>query len=316
MRAYIVRRLLLIPPMLFVISLFLFWLLNVLPGDAAIVSVGFQSGNCVECMENFEEQLGIDRPFFVQYFDWLAGAIRLDFGKSLVDQQEITPQIQERIWNTVEIGILTVILSTLIGVPVGIISAVRAGTGIDYFLRTFSVVGLSVPNFWLATLLITLPVIWWDITPLTLDYVSFTEDPVENLKIVFWPALVLAVSSSAYVARITRSSMLDSLYSDHVRTARAKGLRERVVIVRHVFRASLVTLLTVVGLQAGVILGGAIIAEQIFAIPGLGTLTLEGVQLQDYRVVLATTMIFALVFMLVTLMVDVLYAYVDPRIRY
>lgn len=316
MRTYVIRRLLLMIPMLFMISLVLFWLLNSLPGDAALLSVGFQNGACKECMANFEKELGIDRPFFVQYFDWLWHALQLDFGRSLVSRQEIMPQIRERIGNTAEIGLLTLTFSTLIGIPLGVISAIKASSVLDYLLRTFSIIGLSVPNFWLATVLITLPVIWWDITPLKLNYVSLIDNPVENLRIVFWPALVLAVPSSAYVARITRSSMLDALFSDHVRTARAKGLAERVVIVRHVFRTSLVTLLTVIGLQAGAVLGGAIIAEQIFAIPGLGTLTLTGVQLQDYRVVLATTMIFATVFMLVTLLVDVLYAYVDPRIRY
>lgn len=302
--------------MLLAISLFLFWLLNSLPGNAAILSIGFQSGNCRECMANFEKELGIDRPFLVQYADWLGHAVQLDFGKSLVDHREITPKIKDRIGNTAEIGILTVFLSALIGIAIGIVSAVKAGSLADYLLRIVSVIGLSVPNFWLATLVIILPVIWWDISPLRLQYVSLAEDPIANLKIVFWPALVLAIPSSAYVARITRSSMLDALYSDHVRTARAKGLRESTVVLRHVFRASLVTVVTVLGLQAGAILGGAIIAEQIFAIPGVGTLTLEGVQLQDYRTVLATTMIFALVFMVVTLLVDVLYAYVDPRIRY
>jgi peptide/nickel transport system permease protein len=316
MRTYVFRRLLLMIPMLFVISLVLFWLLNSLPGDAALLSVGFQNGACKECMANFEKELGIDRPFFVQYFDWLWHALQLDFGRSLVSRQEIMPQIRERIGNTAEIGVLTLVFSTLIGIPLGVISAIKSGSVVDYLSRTFSIIGLSVPNFWLATVLITLPVIWWDITPLKLNYVSLVDNPLENLRIVFWPALVLAIPSSAYVARITRSSMLDALFSDHVRTARAKGLAERVVIVRHVFRTSLVTLLTVIGLQAGAVLGGAIIAEQIFAIPGLGTLTLTGVQLQDYRVVLATTMIFATVFMLVTLLVDVLYAYVDPRIRY
>src|SRR5687768_4451540 len=148
MRAYILRRLVLLPPMLFVISLFLFWLLNALPGDAAIISIGFQSGHCVECMAAFEKQLGIDRPFFVQYFDWLFHAIQLDFGKSLVDQRPITPKITERIGNTIEIGLLTLVLSTLMGVAIGVASAVKAGSVFDYVLRTFSVVGLSVPSFW------------------------------------------------------------------------------------------------------------------------------------------------------------------------
>ncbi len=302
--------------MLFIISLLLFWLLNSVPGNAAIFRIGLQSGNCVACRENLEADLGLDRPFFVQYFDWASHAARLDFGKTLTDRKEIAPKIQERIGNTVEIGVLTILLTILMGVPIGIISAVKSGAMVDYVLRFTSILGLSVPNFWIATILITLPVIWWDLSPLKLDYVTFTENPLGNLRIVIWPALVLAIPAAAYVARFTRSGMLEALLSDHVRTARSKGLHERAVVMRHVFRASMITLLTLIGIQAGAILGGAVIAEQIFGIPGLGTLTLTAVQQQDYRTVLATTMIFATWFIVITLIVDILYAYVDPRIRY
>src|SRR5262249_47883988 len=266
MQGYVLRRLLFVPPMLFVISLFMFWLLNALPGSAALTSVGMSQGHCTECIRNFEKQFGLDRPFIVQYADWAWHAVRLDFGVAITDQKPIMPRIKERIGNTAELGLLTVLITVLIGVPIGLVSAIRPGSPVDYLVRLISVFGLSVPSFWLATLVITLPVIWWGFSPLRLHYVSVLHDPLQNLRIMIWPALVLAVGPSAYLARLTRSSMLDTLYSDFVRTARAKGLAERVVVLRHVFRSSVVTLLTVVGIQVGAILGGSIIAEQIFGI--------------------------------------------------
>ena len=176
--------------------------------------------------------------------------------------------------------------------------------------------GISIPNFWLATLVIILPAIWWGWTPISSEYVQIQDDPLKNLSIVIWPALTLAISGAAYVARIVRSSMLETLYSDYVRTARAKGLRERVVVLRHVFRSSMVTVVTVIGLQLGAILGGSVVAEQIFAVPGLGLLVFEAVVGIDYTLVLGSIMMFALIFILVNLLVDVLYTFVDPRIRY
>ena len=301
--------------MLFGMSLLLFLLLFIRPGSAALaVSGGF---NDQASQEAFEERLGLNRPWYEQYGDWAWHAVRGDLGNSLKPPgNSVGGQIQERIGNTVEIGILTILLSAVFGISIGVVSAVKRNGPLDYVLRVFSIAGISVPTFWTATLLLTLPAIWWEWTPLSRDYVTFTDDPIKNLGIVIWPALILSVSSAAYVARIVRSSMLETLYSDHVRTARAKGLQERVVIVRHVFRSSLVTLITVLGLQLGTILGGSVIVEQVFAIPGLGLLTFDGVLAEDYTLVLGTVMVFATLFLLVNLAVDVLYTVVDPRIRY
>ena len=315
MRAYILRRFLVVPPMLLAMSILLFYLLQVQPGDAALLKVG-ATGSCQECLQRVREDLGLDRPPVVQYFSWLGGVLQGDFGKTLGTNDAIGPEIQLALPKTIEVAIFTIFLTMLIGIPVGVISAVKQGTILDYVMRFVTIAGLSIPVFWLGTLLVLMPQLWFGWTPLVRDYKGLNEDPIQNIRIMFWPALTLAVGSSAYVARLVRSTMLEILYSDHVRTARAKGLSETVVVLRHVFRASLVTVLTLVGVQLSAVLGGSVLIEQIWGIPGLGQISLQAVNKRDYREVLAVTMIFATMSIAVTILVDVLYAYVDPRIRY
>ena len=302
--------------MLLGISVILFLLLYIRPGSAAfanIASIGDFSGQA----EVFEEKFGLNRPWYVQYWDWLGGAVRGDLGDSLTPPQDpVMPQIEERIWNTLEIGLLTIVMAAILGIGVGVVSAVRRNSAMDYIFRAITIAGISVPNFWTATLLLTLPALWWRWTPLATDWATLTEDPLKNLSIVVWPAVILAYSSAAGTARLVRTSMLEVFFSDYVRTARAKGLRERVVVWRHVFRNSLIPVITLLGLQTGAVLGGVVIAEQIFAIPGLGLLTFQAVIAQDYPLVLGSIVAFAFVFIIVTLIVDVLYTVVDPRIRY
>ncbi|MFL2635366.1 MAG: ABC transporter permease [Tepidiformaceae bacterium] len=333
MQAYVLRRLIAIPFMLIGITLLLFFLLFLRPGNAALTNFGlvnpdqacekgergtYQStgSGCEGGLAKLEKEYGLDRPFFVQYGDWAIHAIQGDLGLSLKNRRSISAQIGERLPTTIEIGLLTILISTLIGVPVGIISAIRPGTLLDGTLRITTILGISIPNFWVGTLALTLPALWWGWTPLARNYVDFVDSPLTNLSIVIWPALVLAIGSAAYVARIVRSSMLETLYSDFTRTARAKGLTERIVVLRHVFRSSMITVLTVIGVQLGAILGGSVIAEQIFAVPGLGLLIFEAIMGIDYTLVLGGMTMFALMFMLVTLAVDLLYTVVDPRIRY
>ncbi len=314
MRTYILRRLIAIPLMLLLLSLVLFLLIWTLPGDAS-----FSAALSISDVPNLEvarERLGLDRPWYVQYFDWLGGIFQGDLGESLTPPHDsIMGSVKERLPKTLEVGLLTILLSAALSVPVGVISAVRRNKPEDYLLRAGTILGISVPNFWTGTLIIIYAFVWFEWNPIQ-DWVDFTEDPLKNLAIVIFPAGVLAYAGAAYTARIMRSAMLEVLHSDHVRTARAKGLRERVVIFRHVFRSALIPVLTVVGLQLGTILGGAIVAEQIFAIPGMGLFALERLIARDYPAVLMITMIFAAMFMVVTLLVDVLYTYVDPRIRY
>ncbi|MFN0096636.1 MAG: ABC transporter permease [Dehalococcoidia bacterium] len=317
MRAYIIRRLIAVPLMLLAMSFFLFILLFIRPGNAALaVSGGFNEAGARS--EEFERSLGLDRPWYIQYLDWLGDAVRGDLGQALKPpRHSVTGQIKDRIGNTAEIGLLTIALSAIIGLTVGVLSAAKRNSSVDYILRLVTIVGISVPSFWTATLLVTLPAKYWQVTPgLASNYYTLWDNPIENLKIVIWPAMILSVSSAAYIARIVRSSMLETLYSDHVRTARMKGLAERVVILRHVLRTSLIAVVTVLGLQLGTVLGGAVIAEQIFAIPGMGLLTYEAVFAEDYTLVLGTMMVFAAMFLLITLLVDISYTFIDPRIRY
>ena len=314
MSGYIIRRLIAIPLMLLVLSLVLFLLIWTLPGDAAFTAASSISAEVN--LEKMQERFGLDRPWYVQYWDWISGIFQGDFGESLTPPHDsIMDSVKERLPKTIEVGLVTIILSAAISVPVGVLSAVRRNKPEDYLLRAGTILGISVPNFWTGTLIIIYAFVWFEWNPVQ-DWVDFTEDPLKNLAIVIFPAGILAYAGAAYTARIMRSAMLEVLYSDHVRTARAKGLRERVVIFRHVFRSALIPVLTVIGLQLGTILGGAIVAEQIFAIPGMGLFALERIIARDYPPVLMITMIFAAMFMFVTLLVDILYTYVDPRIRY
>ena len=317
MTGYIIRRLIAVPFMMLGISFILFMLLFVRPGNAAFAATASIGDTDPGAIERFEEKFGLNRPWYAQYGDWLWKALRGDLGDRLKPPQEaVTGKIWERLPNTVQVGLLTVVLSAIFGVVVGVLSAIRRNSLLDYSLRTVAIAGISIPNFWLAILVLTLPAIWWQWTPFASNWVSFTDNPLDNMAIIIWPAITLALASAAGTARLVRTSMLEVFYSDYVRTARAKGLHERRVVWGHVFRNSLIPVITLLGLQTGAVLGGVVIAEVIFGIPGLGSLTLDGVLAQDYPLVLGTVCIFALLFILVTLVVDVLYTVVDPRIRY
>lgn len=314
MRTYILRRLALMPLTLLGVSILSFALIRALPADAATIRLGAQGSACEECVEVVRKELGLDKSKPEQYLTWLSKAVRGDFGLSTATRQEIAPELRKRFVTTLELGTLTILLTLAIGVPVGVISAVRNGTISDYTMRTFSIVGLSVPSFWLGTLVIYLPAYWWGWTPVR-EWQGFTADPLSAAGLLLVPALVLAVSGSAYVARIVRSSMVEAMHADFVRTARAKGLKERQVVWTHVFRNSVLTLLTVLGLQFGLILGGSIVIEQLFAIPGMGSMAAKAVADRDHQTIQAVTVTIAASFLLVTLIVDVLYAWADPRLR-
>ena len=316
MTRYIVRRVIAIPFLLLAISFVLFMLLYIRPGSAAFAAIGSVGDADPRAFENFEKKFGLDRPWWVQYGDWLGNAVQGSLGERLTPpHDDVMGDILEVLPNTIEIGLLTIFISGVIGIAVGALSAVRRNSLLDYAFRGITIAGLSVPNFWFAILVIYLPALWWGWTPAR-QWVPFVDDPIYNLSLAIWPAMTLALASSAGTARFVRTSMLEVLFSDYVRTARSKGLRERRVIWSHVFRNSLIPVITLLGLQLGGILGGLVIAEQLFTVPGLGRLALEGVTDQDYTVVLATIMFFSFVFIVVTLIVDILYTVVDPRIRY
>jgi peptide/nickel transport system permease protein len=314
MRAYILRRLAIFPVFLLTISIAMFLVIRALPGDAALVNLGLYNAGCDSCVAAARADLGLDKSIPEQYWLWATNAIHGDFGKSTVNRTEIAPEVRSRFWNTFQIITAAMALTLLVGIPLGAFAAVARNRVSGAASRVIAIIGLSVPNFWLGTLVVSLPAIWWGWTPAT-NWVGWS-DPWEHVQLVIVPALIIAVTTASYVARIVRASIVDSLGSDYVRTAYAKGLSSRVVVHRHVLRNSMLTVLTVLGLQAGSLLGGAVVVETIFSVPGLGLMASQAVVARDYQALQLLTVLFAGWFITVQLLVDVAYAAVDPRIRY
>ena len=317
MRDYIIRRLLLLVPIMLGVSFLTFAMFRIIPGDAAILRCGF--GCTPEVVEELRHDLGLDRPWYVQYGDWVWGVAQGDFGESITESGlSVTTDLKRRLPITAEILIRSLILSVVLGVPPGVLSAIRPGTPIDFIARVVSVLGLSIPNFWLGILIITFGLSWFGWTPPQFGrgYVPFFDDPWVNLQQFFFPSLVLATGIAAGIARLTRSSMLEVLRNDYIRTAWSKGLRERTVVIRHALKNALIPVVTVLGLSIGALIGGAVLVETVFALNGVGFWVVSSVLRRDIFVVMSLTLIFAITYVLANLIVDMLYAWLDPRIRY
>jgi peptide/nickel transport system permease protein len=318
-RTYIARRLLLFVPTLFGASLLIFVLMRLVPGDIAEILV-YQTGSESSAVqkrqiEQIRRELGLDRPVITQYVAWLAGAVRGDFGYSYSQRRPVNEILAERFPRSMELAAVTLILAALWSIPLGVVSAVRQNTWLDYLVRVLSISGLSLPIFFTGVLILYLLVRVFRWLP-PLEYVSLTEAPAENLKQLIWPALAQAYYISAPIMRLTRSQMLEVVRQDFVRTARAKGLGERVVMYRHALSNSLLPVVTFVGWWGGRLLGGVVIMEIIFAVPGMGLALVQAVSYRDYPTVQAIIFVMALIFLTVNLVVDVLYGWLDPRIRY
>ncbi|HWO93278.1 MAG TPA: ABC transporter permease, partial [Dehalococcoidia bacterium] len=257
----------------------------------------------------------LDDPLPVQYLDWVGDIARGDFGESLLTTQDIGKEIRKRFPVTAELAVLAVLFSIVIGLPAGVIAAIRQDTPLDYVVRVLSILGLAVPGFWLASLIITLPAIWWQTGP-PLGHTPFLDDPIENLKAYATPAILLGLAQGALLMRLTRSGLIEVMRQDYIRTAWSKGLRERVVILRHAMRNALIPVITVMGLQLTVLLGGTVIQEQIFLLPGLGFYLLQAISLRDYPVLQTVILLLTVIYVVVNLIVDLTYGYLDPRIRY
>lgn len=314
MAQYIANRLLLSVPSLVFVSLVIFSLVRLIPGDAVMARVGETGYVSPEVLQQMREELGIDKSFLVQYVDWASKAVRGDLGTSLWTREAVLPTIIGRMNVSLEIAVLAVSWAVTLALPLGIISAVRRNTPIDYAARIFSIIGLSAPDFWLATILLLvlskylgwLPEFGW--------YSPFTE-PVQNFQSMVFPALIVGYRLSAVSARMTRSAMLEVLREDYIRTARAKGLREFDVVIKHALRNSLIPVITIIGAQLTGLLGGLVIVEQIFSLPGQGRLLLDAVTHRDYPVVQGSVMVMALIFVISNLLIDLSYGVLDPRIR-
>jgi peptide/nickel transport system permease protein len=312
---FIVSRLLALLPVLWGVSVVVFLLIHLLPGDAIQMFLGTQVDMTPAQMAELRRLFGLDKPLPAQYADWIIRLARGDFGVSLRTSRPVLPDILARLPVSVEITVLALTVALAIALPVGIAAALRRGSTADALIRVAGLVGLSIPNFWLATMLLLL---LGNVLPVASIgvYVGLLTDPVANLTVLALPAFSLGVALAAVLMRFVRSSLLEVLGQEYVRTARAKGLREILVINRHALRNALIPVITVVGFQAGYLLGGTVVIEEVFALPGMGRLALNAIAQRDYPVVQGIVLTIACLFVLVNLAVDVLYAFVDPRVRY
>ena len=317
MRAYIIRRLLLVVPTLFILSVLVFLSVRFIPGDVIDIMAGrtaFVGGQVDRA--TIEQRLGLDLPIPVQYGRWISGILlRGTLGESLLGGWRIEERMLGRLPVTAELGLLAILIGLVIALPVGIYSAIRQYTAADYVGRSVAIMGLATPNFWLGTMVMIYPAIWWAWSP-PMELVPLAQDPLGNLGMFLIPSLILGTYLAASTMRMTRTMMLEVLRQDYIRTAWAKGLLERSVILRHAVKNAIIPVVTLVGMQLPILVGGSVIIENIFNLPGLGRLMLDALNDRDYPVVSAVNLFFAAVVVVVNLLTDLLYASLDPRIRY
>ena len=319
MRAYIIRRLLMMIPTLLLVSILVFLLIRFIPGDVidAMLLTSSISGGTVETRAELERFLGLDVPAHVQYARWIGGIVlHGTLGKSLLGSAiTIEQQILRRLPVTLELGLLAIAIGLIIALPVGIYSAIRRNTLADYAGRSLAIVGLATPNFWLGLLVIVFPAIWWNWTP-PIRMIALSDDLLGNLGVFIVPSLILGTYFAAANMRMTRTMMLEVLRQDYVRTAWSKGLRERVVVVRHAIKNALIPVITLTGLQLPILIGGSVIMENIFNLPGIGRLLVNALVDRDYPMVSGVNLVFAAGVVVINLVVDLLYGFLDPRVRY
>ena len=313
MSGYILRRVLHLGPVLLFISVIVFFVFRIIPGDAAVIRLGDNADP--EAVRELRRTLGLDKPLPLQYLDWLGNALRGDLGQSYINKQSVSALVLEKLPATLELALLGVWLALVISLPVGILSALRRGSWVDQLARVLALVGFCMPRYWLAVLLILLLAVRVPWLPAA-GFADLTEDPLANLRHAALPVLSIALTLAAVQMRFLRSSLLDVIGQDYVRTAYAKGLRHRAVVLRHALKNTLIPFVTVVGLEFGNLLGGLVVVEQIFSWPGVGWLLIQSITHRDYAVVQGAVLLTATGFVLVNLLVDIAYAYLDPRIRY
>ena len=321
-KGYVVRRLALSVVTVVVASFLVFSLMRFTPGtivDAMIAQYIGMNPDQIDvnaARAEIEASLGLDRPFFEQYWRWIEPIVmRGDLGESLWRRTPVAKEIAARWPVTAELGLLGFVVSVLIALPIGIYSAVRQDTIGDFVGRSFAILSIAVPGFWIGTLVIVYPSIWWGYAP-PFTYLGLFEDPIGNLKILWIPALVLGMGMAGGTMRLARTMMLEVLRQDYIRTSWAKGLKERIIIIRHALKNALIPVVTSLGPQLLLMVGGSVIVEQIFSLPGMGRLTLQAIQTRDYTVVSGVLLIFSVAIVAVNLMIDLSYAYLDPRIRF
>jgi peptide/nickel transport system permease protein len=313
---YILKRLLLMIPTLLGVALLVFLLLRVAPGD--IVELKYAGSGTFapkEALDRERAQLGLDKPVAQQFVSWIAGVVRFDFGESMWTGQPITQEIKVRLELSLELAVMATLVAMLLAIPLGTLAALKQDTWVDYTVRIFSIAGLAMPSFWLGIVIILGFLILFKWMP-PLTFTSFWVDPRANLSQLIWPALAVGYRYSAMATRMTRSAVLEVLRDDYVRTARAKGLGEAVVVLKHALRNALLPIVTVIGLEFAFLIGGLVVTEQVFNLNGIGMLFVESVTHRDYTMTQALVLLVAFVFILMNFLVDLLYAWLDPRIHY
>jgi len=315
MQAYIARRLIALVPTLLFASLIVFVSMRLIPGDVIDLMLAQNDIATTQDRERIEAALGLDQPVLTQYFTWAGGVLKGDLGRSLWRNTPVTEDLLVTMPITFELGFLALIVALTVAIPIGIYSAMRQDTVGDYVSRSFSLIMLAVPSFWLGTLVMVFPSVWWRWSP-PLEYTPFFQDPIANLSHMIIPAILLGLSMSAVTMRMTRTMMLEVLRQDYVRTARAKGLSENMMVLRHALRNGLIPVVTLIGLQAPLLIGGAVILEQIFVVPGMGQMLLEAVFQRDYPVISGIFLIVGIGVLLINLLVDLSYGFLDPKVRH
>ena len=317
MRTYVLKRLLLIVPTLLGVAVIVFLIMRVIPGDVALMILGGDDGGQIDPQQvaAVREQLGLDQPLIVQFGTWLWGVVRFDFGNSLWTGQPIIHELAIRLPLSLQLALMATFVSVLIAIPLGTLAAVRQDTWVDYMVRVVSIGGLAIPSFWIGILCILFLVIYFGWGP-PLEFTPPWVDPWVNLQMMIWPVVTVGYRYAAVTTRMTRSTVLEVLREDYIRTAWAKGLREGVVVLRHALKNSMLPVITLIGTEFAFLIGGLVVTETVFTLNGIGRFVVEAVAHRDYPVVQALVFLIAFSFVMVNLLVDLTYAWFDPRIRY
>jgi peptide/nickel transport system permease protein len=316
MRAYIIRRLLLMIPTVILVTLIVFLMIRLIPGSLVnIILSQFTQATELD-RQNIIHQLGFDVPVMTQYLRWMGNIfLHGNLGSSLWTKVPVINSIRVRWPVTLELGVMGIILAEVIALPIGIYSAIRQDTTGDYLARSLAIFCIAVPGFWIATLIIVFPSIWWGYMP-SIRLITFTTDPIGNLKMFIIPALVLGMEMSGMTMRMTRTMMLEVMRQDYIRTAWAKGLKERVVVIRHALKNAFIPIITIIGWQLPLLVGGTVIIENIFQLPGMGQLMINATNNRDYTMVSAVLFIYTIAMVVINLIIDLIYAFLDPRVHY
>lgn len=313
MRQYVLKRLLLVGPTLLLVSAIVFSLTRLIPGDVVVLM--FEEKAYAEDLEALRAKLGLTRPIYAQYGIWLGQVVRGDLGESLWTRRPVLEEVARRLPVSLELGAMAIAFALCMALPIGVLAAIRQDTLQDYTARSLAILGLSIPGFWKATLVIVLPSIWFGWAP-PLQFTPLTQSPWQHISQFLLPAVILGIASGASIMRLTRALMLEVLRQDYIRTAWSKGMREGRVVLKHALKNALIPVVTIIGIQIGQVASGTVIMETIFGLPGMGRFLVDAIYQRDYPVVQGVNLLLASIVVFVNLIVDITYAYLDPRIRY